>query len=63
MEEHWYNLIAAVLTTIAVIGSSANLAVIIIVARNRKVHCFDFEVRGKCYNFVVVHLREKTFHH
>ncbi|KAK4020455.1 hypothetical protein OUZ56_002432 [Daphnia magna] len=36
MEEHWYNLIAAVLTTIAVIGSSANLAVIIIVARNRK---------------------------
>lgn len=37
MEDHWYDLVTAALTVICVIGSSANLAVIIIVARNRKV--------------------------
>lgn len=37
MEEHWYDLITAVLTAIAVIGSIANLAVIFVIARNRKV--------------------------
>jgi hypothetical protein len=37
MEEHWYDLITGVLTAIAVVGSAANLAVIFMIARNKKV--------------------------
>ena len=37
MEEHWYDVITAALTAIAVVGSIANLAVIIVIAKNRKV--------------------------
>lgn len=40
MQEFWYDFITAVLTTIAVVGSFANLAVIIVVARNSKVFFF-----------------------
>nr|CAH0113033.1 unnamed protein product [Daphnia galeata] len=36
MEEHWYDLITGVLTAIAVFGSAANLAVIFMIARNKK---------------------------
>jgi hypothetical protein len=37
MEEYWYDIITAALTAIAVVGSIANIAVIFVIARNRKV--------------------------